>query len=330
MCVKSSCANLWIAVLVGLFLTGSAGQAADILRWDTTLNRVDADIAASDLVAVLEKVSAATGWQIFLEPGTEQTVSTRFQSRAPDKALDLLLGDLNRVLLPPTNGAPRLLVFRTTENKATQRIKGKDDRSSRNTGQPIPNELVVTVKPGTDIEDLARQLGAKVAGRLGSSNTYRLQFEDADAAAAARKSLEHNGDVVSVDNNYPVVRDLPSLMSAEAFPLNLVAGAVPDKDRIIIGLIDSMVDADKGGLKDLVLPGISVAGDSTHPGQQPLHGDSMAQTILRAVAMLQEGQGGLPFESCLWTFTGAAAQPRRGMWPMESTKSSEGGRESST
>jgi hypothetical protein len=279
-------------MVLGLFLAGAVARPADSLKWDSVLNRVDADVTSSDLVTVLEKISAATGWQVFLEPGTERTVSTTFQNRSPDKALDLLLGDLNRVLLPPTNGVPRLLVFRTTEKEATHRIKGKGDRASRKTGEPIPNELVVTVKPGTNIEELARRLGAKVVGRLGSLDTYRLRFENADSAAAARKSLQNVEDVASVDYNYPVARDLPSLMSGDFFPLNLVAGAVPDKDRIIVGLVDTSVDAVRSGIKDFVLPGISVVGDSTHPEQQPLHGDSMAQIILRAVATMQEGGDG--------------------------------------
>ena len=47
-------------------------------------------------------------------------MSTKFKDRTPDRALDLLLGNLGRVLLPGTNGGLlRLLVFRNSEKAAT-------------------------------------------------------------------------------------------------------------------------------------------------------------------------------------------------------------------
>jgi Subtilase family/Fervidolysin N-terminal prodomain len=270
-------------------------QAADSLDWKASKNRVDADITSMDLIPVLEKISEATGWQIFVEPETTRTISTKFQDRTPDKALDLLLGDLNRVLLPRTNGPARLLVFRTTQKEATQLIRPEakevaDKKSAA--ARPIPNELIVTLKPGKSIDELAKLLGAKVVGRVDGLNTYRLEFEDEEAAKKAREFLANNEDVASVDHNYPVFRELPIQAYGSAPPLNLVPKAVPDGDRIIVGLIDTMIDPEKSGVKDFLLPAISVAGEAQHIDGQPMHGDPMSQTILRALATVFQEPGG--------------------------------------
>ena len=88
-------------------------DAADSLTWRKDKNSVDADVNSWSLIQTLEKIGEATDWEIYLEPGTKRNVSTTFKNRPRDKALDFLLGDQGRVLLPQTNGQPaRLLVFR--------------------------------------------------------------------------------------------------------------------------------------------------------------------------------------------------------------------------
>src|SRR5688572_5946698 len=127
-------------------LVAPAG-ANDSLTWRKDKSSVDADILTWDTVRVLERIAEATGWQIYLEPGARQKVSTKFKDRAPDKALDLLLGNLSRALLPGTNGgSPRLLVFRTREKDATQLIKAPGKQA-----KAIANELIVTMKPGANL-----------------------------------------------------------------------------------------------------------------------------------------------------------------------------------
>src|SRR6185503_8535250 len=98
---------------------------------------------------------------ILIEPGTRRKVSTKFKDRSPDKALDLLLGDLDRVLLPSTNGTGRqLLVFRSSQKNATKLVRAPSRK-----GKPIPNELIVTMKEGKSLEDLAKKLGAKILSK---------------------------------------------------------------------------------------------------------------------------------------------------------------------
>ena len=280
----------FLLVLLSAPLIASA--QTNVLEWDVARNRVSADIQSLDLVDVLGHVAEATGWRIFLEPDTDRTVSTTFKNRKPDKALDLLLGNLNRILLPPTNGAPRLLVFKTHRNNATRHIKSARQIAREKSRIPIPNEIVIRVKPGTDVEALAKLLGAKVVGSMPELDMYRLRFEDEAAADAARELLASNSEVLGVESNYPVFRDVPSQSFAGGSPLSLTPKAVGPDGQIVVGLIDTALDPGQGGIADFLLPGISVGGEADHPGYEPSHGDSMAQTILRGLeAALNDPSG---------------------------------------
>src|SRR6516225_4406180 len=75
------------------FLAMTPLKAADTLNWQT--NSVSADIKSTDLTTVLEKIAAATGWHVFVEPETLHTVSTKFKNLSPGEALHKLLGDVN-------------------------------------------------------------------------------------------------------------------------------------------------------------------------------------------------------------------------------------------
>ena len=108
--------------------------------------------------------------------------------------------------MPETNASPKLFVFRTTMENATQSVRPANPATSAAKGKIIPNELIVRLKPGAKIDELAKLLGAKVIGRIDSLNAYRLQFEDQAAADAARQQLATNPDVASVDSNYSIDR----------------------------------------------------------------------------------------------------------------------------
>ena len=77
------------------------------------------------------------------------------------------------------------------------------------------------VKPGADIDALAKSLGAKVVGRNDKLGIYRLQFADAAATDAALARLKNNPDVAAVDYNYiydppPAQRQQPPPMPPPA------------------------------------------------------------------------------------------------------------------
>ena len=185
----------WLALWLG---SSHWSGAADSLLWRQNENRVTAEISSWDLPTLLENVAAATGWQIYLEPDTKLSISTKFENRPPGDALRLLLGNLSFALLPQTNAPSQLLVFRTSRQEATQLVRPIAKRSDP-TAKPIPNELVVKLKPGAKIDELAKKLGAKVVGRADGLNTYRLSFDSAEATQAAREQLKGDPDVESVD-----------------------------------------------------------------------------------------------------------------------------------
>ena len=156
----------------------------------------------------------------------------------------------------------------------------------------IPNELIVRLKPGAKIDDLAKLLGAKVTGRIDSLNAYRLQFEDQAAADAARQQLAGNPDVASVDSNYSI--DRPPLRPGRRARTcrrrrSCSSSRRPATGRIIVGLVDTAVQPLGNGLDSFLLKPISVAGDAQLDPNAPSHGTSMAETILRSLAAMTKG-----------------------------------------
>lgn len=274
-----------------MLLAAPAG-AADTLNWDTNRNQVTADIKSGKLLPLLEQVAAATGWHILLEPDTTCVVSAKFDRLPPGEALRRLLRDLNFALVPQTNAASKLFVFRTTMRNATQSVRPANPAESGGKGKLIPNELIVRLKPGARIDDLAKLLGAKVIGRIDSLNAYRLQFEDQAAADAARQQLATNPDVTSVDSNYSIDR-LPSPAGTSSSslppPPQLTIKPPPSDGRIIVGLVDTAVQPLGNGLDSFLLQAISVAGEAQSDPNNPTHGTSMAETILRSIAAMTKG-----------------------------------------
>jgi hypothetical protein len=269
---------------------GATSTTTNVLDWRAEQDKVTADIKDWEVKTLLEHVATATGWQVFLEPGTKYTVSAKFKDRAPGEALRLLIPPLTAVLLPQSNAPPKLCVYRTSVQEATQRIapltRKKGDKH-------ISNELIVTLKPGEKIDELAKRLGAKVVGRIDGINAYRLRFEDAESANSARDSLRGDPSVESVDYNYPVFQppDPEPLSLSSAPPMNLRPKSAAAGDQIIVGLIDSAVQKLGNELDEFLLPGISVAGDPGEAGK-PRHGDSMFQTILKGVEFAQQSADG--------------------------------------
>ena len=283
-------ACLWFTLFLA---TTNLTFAADSLVWHGEQNRVDAEIQSWDLEKLLQKIAANTGWQIFVEPQTAHTVSVKFKNLPQGDALRSLLGNLNFALLPQTNGSPRLFVFRTSLQEATQLVRGPASSSKSGSAKPIPNELIVSLKPGSkvNIDDLARLLGAKVIGRIDGLNAYRLQFENEAAAQAARDTLVANQDVAQVDFNFPIERPVPaeSLLASSFPPLQLKPKAPGDNDRIIVGLIDTALQSLGGNLDAFLLPSIAVAGEAQPNSGLPTHGTSMAETILRSLDAMGKG-----------------------------------------
>jgi hypothetical protein len=165
--------GLSLLVLFFGFLAVAPIDAADTLRWET--NKVSADIKSTDLTAVLEKIAAVTGWHVFVEPETLHTVSAKFNNLTPGEALHKLLGDVNFFLLPDAK-QPKLYVFRTRMQNATQMVHPAPIGPKETKSKVIPNELIVRLKPGAKIEDLAKLLGAKVVGHRAPRTPLAIKY----------------------------------------------------------------------------------------------------------------------------------------------------------
>jgi hypothetical protein len=269
---------IWFCMLLASALATQAATTNSI-AWHKSADRVDADVSDLKLWPFLEKLAVVAEWKIFVEPGAERNVSAKFKDLPSGEALKMLLGDLNFALVPQTNGPAILYVFRTTMQNATRRVV------INKPAKRIANELLIRVKPGTDIEALAKTLGAKIVGRLDKLGLYRLQFADAAATDAALGQLQSNSDVAQVDYNYsfdPPPSAVP-LANAPGGPITLTLNPPGDSGKVIVGLIDQNVQSLGAALDKFILPEQSVAGDS--PASTVMtHGTAMAYTILEAIA----------------------------------------------
>jgi hypothetical protein len=278
-------------LLLSLLLTVPV-HAAGTFNWDTNHNLVSADIKSGQLLPLLEQIASVTKWRVFMEPDATCDVSAKFERLPPGEALHMLLRDLNFAVVPDTNTASKLLVFRTRMENATQSVQPAKPTETAGKGKIIPNELIVRLKPGAKIDELAKLLGAKVTGRIDGLNAYRLQFEDKAAADAAREQLSSNPEVASVDNNYSIDR-LPVPGGAQSSslppPPQLQLKPPPSDGRIIVGLVDTAVQPLGNGLDAFLLKQLSVAGEAQSDPNNPTHGTSMAATILRSLADVTKG-----------------------------------------
>jgi hypothetical protein len=273
---------LFCVLLASAF--GSRAAGTNSLVWHKAADR--ADIHSEALWPLLEQIAEVADWKIFVEPGAEHNASAKFKDLPSGDALKMLLGDLNFALVPQTNAPSLLYVFRTTMQHATKQV------AVAKPAKRIANELLLKVKPGTDIDALAKSLGAKVVGRLDKLGLYRLQFGDAAATDAALAQLQSNGDVAQVDYNYsfdPPPSAVP-LASASGGPISLTLNPPGDSGKVVVGLIDMNVQSLGPQLDKFILPQQSVAGDA--PASTDItHGTAMAYTILSAIAQ-QAANGG--------------------------------------
>jgi hypothetical protein len=278
-----------VCLFLAAFCVGARAADTNSLVWHKATDRVDADLRGMALWPLLEKIASDAGWRIYVEPDTTHTTSAKFKDLPSGDALKMLLGNLNFALVPRTNGVPQLYVFRTVMKNATRLVL-----APKATPKHVPNELLVKLKPGTDVDALAKLLGAKVIGRDDKLGIYRLQFGDADATDAALASLKSNSDVLAVDYNYyfdpPTTLQLLANAPVGPVSLTLDPATTGDPCNPIVGLIDMPPQSLGSQLDPFMLKLISVAGDAgPNTSAFPTHGTAMAETILRAVSQAAGG-----------------------------------------
>ena len=281
-----------VAILIlWLAFSFSASAQTDSIVWHRAADRVDADVRSLSLSNLLEQITVQTGWQVYVEPGTTHRASTKFKNLPTGDALRRLFGDLNFALVLQTNAGPHLYVFTTRMENATQRVRAPKAMTAKH----VPNELLVKLKPGADIDALAKAIGAKVIGRDDKLGIYRLQFTDAAATDAALAQLKADPNVEAVDYNYvydpPPVPQLAA--NAPIGPVSLALDPPTPNDPCspVVGLIDTSVQSLGSQLDPFMLKPISVVGDVTAGSTDITHGTAMAQTILRGVSQQNAGTG---------------------------------------
>ena len=262
-------------------------SASNSVIWHTATANVTADVRGEALWPLLTNIAHQTGWHIFVEPGIDRKADAKFSNLPSGEALKKLLGDLNFAFVPQTNEADQLYVFATTLRAATQRVKVVALTNAVTVAKHIANELILKVKPGMDIDALAKSLGAKVIGRDDKLGIYRLQFADAAATDAALGQLQSNPAVAAVEYNQ--ILDAPvtpqRIANAPAGPVALTLNPPGDSGRVIVGLIDTPIQSLGADLDKFLLKPVSITGDTVDlSGTDPMHATSMAETILRAMA----------------------------------------------
>src|ERR1700739_2859214 len=143
----------------------------NVLVWHKGAGTVDAAVHHEALMPLLKSVAGQTGWRVYVEPDSTLDASTKFKNLPAGDALKMLLGDLNFALVPKSDSPWQLFVFHTTMKNATHLVSAQKPKH-------VPNELLVKVKPGTNVDALAKMLGAKITGRMDKYGVYRLQFTD--------------------------------------------------------------------------------------------------------------------------------------------------------
>ena len=272
-----------LMLILGLALPAAGANA---LVWNRDTDRMTADLRGVTLWPLLEEVAHKTGWNIFVEPGTDNSVSTKFKDLPTGDALKMVIGNLNFAFVPQTNGPTSLYIFRTTMAKATQAVAVSKPATH------VAGELIVKLKPGADIDALAKQVGAKVIGRNDKLGIYRLQFPDDAASGTALGELQTNPDVQAVDYNYyfdppPAVSPVPAGATVPSLPSLTLDPTTPDgPHQVLVGLIDTPIQTQllPASVSPFVEPQISVAGDAGSLGGTPTHATGMAQFIYEAWA----------------------------------------------
>lgn len=274
--------RLWLALmLVPVMLTGATNAPPVSIRWHAATDRYDASIQGLPIGRVLARLSAQTGWKIFIEPGVKSDVRTRFTGLPARDALPRILGGLNFSLTTGTNGVTVMRVFKSAASSA-----GKEVEADGGEGI-IGDELIVRVKKGgkLDAATLAKLSGGQVVGTNDATGAFRLKFDSDEAAASAKKALAGESDVSGVENNMALSPpELPMAVADMAVPpLRLNPTVNPDGTRRVIALIDTAVQPLAPEYAAFQLGAVKMV-DGAQPGTEPTHGTAMMESMIRGLS----------------------------------------------
>ncbi len=273
--------RVWLATVFLLASLPVLAETGKELVWRKG-GKVDARMRDWSLKKVLSRLTAATGWKVFVDPKVEEHITVEFSGLAQGEALKLLLGSVNYALVPEGQSS-KLYVYKNNLADATALVAPEH-------GKPtnwIANELILALRPGAkeDIDKLASELGGKVVAKSDGLNAYRLQFPDAETAQTAREKLAARQGFDAQDNyafDRPTSPSSSSSSSLAAlFPLD--SKPVSRGDQVTVALVDTPIQPLEGKMKDFILPSVHVSDTPDSLPADPTHSTSMAETLLNSM-----------------------------------------------
>ena len=277
-----------LLLLLGVSLAPIHGvevtKADPALNWNEKAGQLGASVNDWKLDRVLKEIAKLTKWQVLVEPDTDLVVSAKFDPKTTREALTKLLRGISYALITE-DGKTKLLIYRTNPDKATKHVKAPNPDDNVDENGRITNELILKVKKGTNIEELAARYGAKVVAAIPELGLYRLKFEDSEKTDFAKSQLANFPDVTSIDSNYIINRPDTAVAStgSASLPFSLNPTAATGGNGVVIGLIDTSVQSMGTKFDQFLLKALYANGDPAS-SSTPLHGTSMAETILRSMA----------------------------------------------
>jgi len=262
-------------------------------------DRVDADLRGMALWPLLEKIASDADLADLCRTGHHPHDFRKIQDLPSGDALKMLLGIiLNFALVPRTNGRAATLCFSHRDEKRHAAVL-----APKATPKHVPNELLVKLKPGTDVDALAKLLGAKITGRNDKLGLYRLLFKTLPPrtrrsdSCRATPTFSQWTTIMSSTHRRRFRRSRPH--RSRRCPLQL--NPPGDSGKVIVRLIDMNVQSLGAQLDKFVLPQLDVAGDVS-ASSDITHGTAMAYNILTAIAQASSGSSSVqnPAGGCLW------------------------------
>ena len=251
------------------------------LQWNAATDRYAASIPGWPIQRVLARLSAQTGWRVWIEDGIETQIRAQFRNLPAREALPRILGGLNYSLTTSTNGRRELKVFATHARSSTREIMADAGDGV------IANELIIRSKSGSpiDLKRLAGLEGASLVGTNGVAGAYQVRFDSEKQAADAKQTLANESEDLAVENNQRLDSpDAPIAVSGiTAPPLRLTATVRPDGNRRVIALIDSAPQPLAPAFQSFLLPTVDIVPGAPASGS-PSHGTSMAEAMVRGLS----------------------------------------------
>ena len=261
------------------------------IRWDPIEYKLSARTQDVPIKEFLIYLKTLTKWDIFIQPGLKGTITTEIENLKPKEAIRAIPWGATFTLKTRGHKFIQLKIFKGRASNASQEVDPLEiaELSGEYSVEKIGNEIIVRLKDNSDIDinKVAEKLGAKILESIPEINAYRLQLGDETATQLAKKVLEKNNGIGSVEDNFKYSRPSNSQRGYAINPSKPKITSAPglSDDSVIIGMIDTAIsNSDKTSeFSDFLLPTLSIAGETNGPSDSLTHGSTMFQTIMQGL-----------------------------------------------